>query len=86
MTTDNRTICTEKCWTAVACPDHGDRMYPFGRSAGDYAYYCCDNHMLPRVNPRHLWNEHDSTRWYTDPEGWNTHEASCKECRGDDDG
>ena len=76
--------CTEKCWTPVACPDHGGRMYPFGRSAGIEAYHCCDNYADSKVNPRHLWDEHDSTRWYTDPEGWNAHEATCKQCRGDE--
>ena len=76
--------CTEKCWTPVACPDHGGRMYPSGRSAGIEAYHCCDNYADSKVNPRHLWDEHDSTRWYTDPEGWNAHEATCKQCRGDE--
>lgn len=76
-------LCSEKCWTPVVCPDHGDRMYPFGRSAGYEAYYCCDNYADPQINPRHLWDEHDSTRWYTDKEGWNAHEASCDQCRGD---
>ena len=77
--------CTEKCWTPVECPDHGDRMAPFGRSVSAYEYECCENRMSSAINPRHLWHEHDSTRWYNDPEGWNEHEASCKECKGDDD-
>ena len=76
--------CTEKCWTPVPCPDHGDLMQPFGRSAGLGAYKCCDNCRRSEINPRHLWNEHDSTRWYTDPDGWAEHEASCAGCRGDD--
>lgn len=73
-------ICTEICWTPTKCPEHGDVMYPLGRSAGEYAHYCCDNYANPRVNPRHLWDEHDSTRWYTDPEGWNEHEKNCPKC------
>lgn len=85
MTTDNRTICTEKCWTAVECPDHGDRMNPRGRSSALDDYYCCENYSKPDLNPRHLWSEHDSTRWYTDPEGWAEHEAGCKRCKGEDD-
>lgn len=74
-------ICTEKCWTPVNCPDHGDRMNPRGRSAGPYAYDCCDNRHDPDNNTRHLWNECDSTRWYTDPEGWYKHERQCEYCR-----
>ena len=73
--------CSEKCWTPVHCPEHGDTMTPFGRSAGDYSYPCCDNYAKSEVNPRHLWSGHDSTRYYTDPEGWAEHEASCEECR-----
>lgn len=34
--------------------------------------------MSPSLNPRHLWHEHDSTRWYVDPEGWNEHARSCE--------
>jgi hypothetical protein len=33
------------------------------------------------VRRRHLWDEHDSTRHYTDPEGWAAHEASCETCK-----
>lgn len=55
-------------------------MNPFGRSAPIGAEGCCDNYAKSEINPRHLWNEHDSTRWYTDPEGWADHEANCKEC------
>ena len=46
-----------------------------------YASDCCDLRYDARVNPRHLWSEYDSTRWYFDPEGWDSHEASCPECR-----
>jgi hypothetical protein len=71
-------ICSEKCWTPVSCPTHGDSMYPFGRS--HVGYECCENYADSNLNPRHLWNEHDSTRWYTDPEGWDEHVATCEEC------
>lgn len=77
--------CNEKCWTPARCPDHGDYMYPFGRFAGEYAHYCCDNFADPKINPQHLWSEHDSTRWYTDPEGWDAHEATCPECKPQED-
>lgn len=70
-------VCTERCWTPKPCPDHGDDMNPFGRSAGDYAHYCCENYAKSEINPRHLWNEHDSTRWYTDPVGWTLHTQLC---------
>ena len=77
-------ICTEKCWTPVKCPEHGDTFDPFGRDGGLYEHTCCDLRFDVSVNPRHLWHEHDSTRWYTDPEGWNAHEATCKECNPND--
>ena len=77
--------CTEKCWTPVNCPDHGHEMNPCGRDSGMQSYDCCENYGKPRINPRHLWHEHDSSRWYTDPEGWAAHEASCAQCRGDDE-
>ncbi len=72
--------CTEACWTPVACPTHGDQMNPLGRSAPMSDYVCCENYSRSEFNPRHLWSIHDSTRWYTDPEGWAQHEASCVEC------
>jgi len=73
--------CTEKCWTPATCPQHDEPMYPIGRDAGMDAYPCCENYQRPNVNPRHLWDEHDSTRWYTDPDGWNEHERTCEKCR-----
>lgn len=69
-------ICSEKCWTSVRCPDHGDLMNPRGRDAGMESYVCCDNYQTD-VNTRHLWHQHDSTRYYTDPEGWAAHAAEC---------
>jgi len=74
-------ICIEKCWKAKDCPDHGNRMNPFGRSSGLGSYDCCDNWQKSDVNPRHLWDVHDSTRWYTDPEGWDAHEECCPLCQ-----
>lgn len=40
----------------------------------------CDNYSHQDLNPRHLWDEHDSARWYTDPIGWEQHEKTCVEC------
>jgi hypothetical protein len=77
-------VCTERCWTAVVCPDHGTRMNPFGRSAPD-GTNCCENYSVSKLNPRHLWDEHDSTRWYTDPDGWGKHEAGCAICKGENE-
>lgn len=72
--------CSEKCWTPVPCPDHGDPMTPFGRSAPAGDWQCCENYAKSALNPRHLWDEHDSTRWYTDTRGWNEHERDCEIC------
>lgn len=72
--------CSDKCWTPTLCPDHGDRMTPRGRSAPMDMWICCDNRYDPSINECHLWDEHDSTRWYTDPEGWEAHEATCQQC------
>lgn len=58
-------------------------MPPFGRSIA--GWYCCDRRAESAVNPRHLWDEHDSTRWYTDPEGWDEHERSCPRCGPDEE-
>ena len=74
--------CTEKCWTPVPCPVHGNRMTPRGRDAGMYAYQCCNNYADPAINPRHLWDIHDETRTYTDPMGWAAHKANCELCGG----
>jgi hypothetical protein len=52
-------------------------MTPLGRSVPVGYFQCCDNYAKSDVNPRHLWTAHDSTRWYTDPEGWNDHAKSC---------
>lgn len=72
--------CAPSCWEPVRCPTHGREMTPLGRSAPMEMISCCDAHADPKVNTRHLWNEHDSTRHYTDPEGWAEHEKNCPEC------
>lgn len=77
--------CTPECWTPQDCPDHpGHSMKPVGRDAAEH-HPCCDNERDPNKNSRHLWSIHDSTRYYTDPEGWNKHERECRQCSGDDD-
>lgn len=74
--------CTEECWTPVRCPDHGTYMPPRGRSAPMDYWLCCEEYQYdPNVNTCHLWSEHDSTRWYTDPEGWVKHETECTICQ-----
>jgi hypothetical protein len=71
--------CTRKCWEAYPCPTHGHDMTPFGRSAPLSFYVCCENYGKPAINPRHLWDEHDGTRVYTDRVGWNLHATLCEE-------
>lgn len=71
--------CTEKCWTRVPCPTCGCLLVPRGRDGGmaENHGYCCEEVKYTAHNTAHLWHVHDSTRWYTDPEGWNEHAASC---------
>ena len=79
--------CTEVCWTPVDCPNCGAPASPFGRD--DRAPSCTcepregDGLDWEAVRRRHLWSEHDSARWYIDPEGWKAHEAACETCRGE---
>ena len=80
----DRMICTERCWTPVPCPTCGSPLPPRGRSVplemnpAD----CCEEARTGPLNVRHLWSEHDSTRHYTDPEGWAEHVKNCEDCRG----
>jgi len=78
-------VCGPKCWTPVPCPDHGDDMKPVGRSVPMGVLICCENYVLATINPRHLWNEHDSDRVYSDPRGWADHEKNCEECSPEED-
>ncbi len=73
--------CTEQCWTPVKCPAHSHEMTPLGRSAPLEMYQCSYNYTRSQVNPRHLWNEHDSTRWYSDPAGRDDHLRVCEQCQ-----
>lgn len=77
-------VCTEKCWTPVEC-SHGYEMPPAGRSAPLEAYFHDCDEVQSRTNTMHLWHEHDDTRWYHDPKGWEAHEASCDYCNPQDD-
>lgn len=78
--------CGPKCWTPARCPVHGVEMPPGGASLPQGMTRCCERVYDRRINPRHLWDEHDSTRYYADPDGWNQHKASCATCNpnGDD--
>jgi hypothetical protein len=76
--------CDETCWIPTNCP-HDREMSPIGRSVPLVAYVFCDCYQDPTLNKRHLYDMHDSNRSYNDPEGWAAHEASCPECRGDDE-
>jgi len=72
--------CTEKCWTPVECPDHGELLWPRGRSAPLGMTSCCPKDNYLTTNPCHLFGAHDSDRHYFDPEGWESHESVCQEC------
>jgi hypothetical protein len=74
--------CTEKCWEPKDCPTHHQPMHPFGRSAPLGFYDCCENYGKSNINRRHLWDEHDSDRSFTDPAGWILHALGCdrEEC------
>lgn len=82
---DDQPVCTPACWQPARCPVHDSTMAPVGRSAGLDEYVCCDNRYDPKVNPRHLWSEHDEVRSITDPVGWQQHLDGCASCRGEDD-
>lgn len=73
--------CTSECWTAVKCPDCGGPLPPRGRSVpAEMHAMCCSEHKHDIANSRHLWDEHDSDRHYSDPEGWQLHLSTCKVC------
>lgn len=74
-------VCTDKCWTPIKCPDCGCSMPPAGRSAPFGSQCACsENYQHTAINTRHLWNEHDSDRIYRDPEGWAEHLKNCVLC------
>jgi hypothetical protein len=72
--------CTSKCWEESYCPDHNQEMHPWGRSLPMYLQDCCDNAGNRAVNPRHLWDIHDSDRYYRDRDGWDAHYSTCDQC------
>jgi hypothetical protein len=76
-------LCGERCWTPTACPECGGALGPRGRSLPLEMSYssCCEDARQDASNHRHLWDEHDSTRFYTDPFGWLKHTESCERCR-----
>lgn len=75
-------MCDARCWTPMPCPTCGHPLLPHGRSAPMEMYEapCCEDARHSDANTRHLWDEHDSTRHYTDPEGWAAHERECPQC------
>lgn len=75
--------CTEKCWTKVPCPECGRLMPPAGRSVpmATPPCHCSEKYVHTKINTCHLWNRHDSSRVYTDPEGWKQHVEECEACR-----
>ncbi len=75
-----RARCGEACWTALACPKCGQIMPPRGRSAPMGTECSHHEEIVSPANLRHLWDEHDSTRHYTDPDGWAAHVAGCADC------
>jgi len=77
--------CEPKCWEPFLCPTCGAPLNPHGRSVAMEAYEaeCCRQAKGSPLNKRHLWSIHDSTRIYTDPQGWAAHEAACVECNPD---
>lgn len=81
------TTCTPRCWTPIPCPECGQSLPPRGRDIplAMNLPQCCEEAVSTPYNTRHLWSEHDSTRYYTDPEGWEEHVAGCEKCRPEGD-
>lgn len=76
-------ICIPACWTETRCPRCGMPIPPTGRSVpleAANSYCACEGSR----SRRHLWDEHDDARSYTDPEGWRQHVAVCAVCKGAD--
>lgn len=85
MSIETGRVCTAECWTPTYCAVCYREMQPAGRSVAIEAYgsYCNEDCQGYREDSkRHLWSEHDSTRRYTDPDGWAAHEADCEQCGG----
>ena len=75
--------CSPSCWTSVTCTVCGKPKAPRGRSVPLDSYYCdreCRGYDQDPPPPP-LWSEHDSTRVYTDPMGWEEHLAHCPRCQ-----
>lgn len=75
-------ICDEVCWTPKRCPTCDSPLGPRGRSVPLECHEseCCAEARQASANKRHLWDEHDSTRHYSDPYGWAKHVESCSRC------
>ena len=75
--------CTPECWTETECQVCHLPQAPRGRSvaliaAAGYCYSDCPGWVTVR---RHLWDVHDSTRLYNDPQGWADHLNACQTCQ-----
>ena len=72
-------MCSAKCWKPLECPTCGNDVPPRGRSVALEANppQCCMDGQYDRANYRHLWDEHDSTRHFSDPVGWAEHCEAC---------
>ena len=71
----------------MRCTVCGRQFAPAGRGVGLEASgsYCdtfepCDPDQKQAAKRRHLWDEHDSNRSYTDAEGWRQHQVGCVRC------
>lgn len=74
--------CTEKCWTPIRCEAHGLAMNPWGRSVPLGYGHDCD---YQGDNTRHLFDVHDSDRYYFDRAGWDAHYEACELCNPKDE-
>lgn len=71
-------FCNERCWKATRCPGCDREIPPRGRSVPLGRPFCeCER----TTQDRHLWSEHDPSRSYSDPTGWQIHVECCEECK-----
>jgi hypothetical protein len=76
------TRCDEGCWKPRRCDRCGRTKKPHGRSVPIEAAngYCDQDCPGYEPNVRHLWDEHDDARHFTDPAGWLAHTKDCEVC------
>ena len=74
----NTLPCFYACWKPTPCPTCKRNMPPRGRSVPGVladAYCQCEHATDSSINPRHLWDEHDSDRNYFHAYPVDTHGA-----------